>query len=265
MHRVEITVFTSAIWQMTSTVVGCGESRLVVDPGYFPREIEAIAASLPRRAVVEALLFTHGHFDHVVGHGAFPEAPVYAAPPLVAAVAAGAPAAARALAEAARFDAQYYVDRPWPYAWPRDLRPLEDGGAFNIGDLDLEVFHLPGHAADCLALRAGDRLIVGDYLSPLEIPFVDDLAAYRRSLRRLEALIDASVAAVVPGHGPVLSAEAARRILREDRRYLDALQAARDSGDPAAGAAVPLPRARGVEEMARHHRDNLEKIGLRLP
>lgn len=106
MTGLQVDIRLSCIWQMTCTVFRCGSSCLVVDPGYFPREIDEIVRSIPRGAAVEALVLTHSHFDHVVGHGGFPGVPVYVSPALAQSVAKGGGPAQEALREAARFDSQ---------------------------------------------------------------------------------------------------------------------------------------------------------------
>jgi glyoxylase-like metal-dependent hydrolase (beta-lactamase superfamily II) len=64
MVDIQVDVKRSAIWQMTSTVITCGRSCLVVDPGYFPAELDGIADAIPKGAAVEALVFTHSHWNH---------------------------------------------------------------------------------------------------------------------------------------------------------------------------------------------------------
>jgi glyoxylase-like metal-dependent hydrolase (beta-lactamase superfamily II) len=237
-------------------------SCLVVDPGYFPLELDGIVRMIPKGATVEALVFTHSHWDHVVGHGWFPGVPVYTSSVLAGSVAEGGEPATRALRKAWQFDSQWYVERPGDYSWAQDLRGLDDGGWFNIGDLDIEAFLVPGHASDGMAIRAEEYLLVGDYLSPCEIPFVDTLADYRRTLQRLVSIIDSGIKQVIPGHGPVLSAAEARRIGREDLRYLDAIARCAERNDAAAAKTIPLPRAEDVSGMANHHFDNCQKAGL---
>jgi glyoxylase-like metal-dependent hydrolase (beta-lactamase superfamily II) len=154
------------------------------------------------------------------------------------------------------------VERAWGYDWPKDLRGLDDGAWFNIGDLDVEAFLLPGHGPDCMAIRCENLLLVGDYLSPCEIPFVDHLADYRRSLQRLLGLISGGVDTVIPGHGPPLPAEDARRIGREDLRYLDAVARCVEGANPAAALSVTLPRAGEVAGMQDHHAENCRKAAV---
>jgi glyoxylase-like metal-dependent hydrolase (beta-lactamase superfamily II) len=142
------------------------------------------------------------------------------------------------------------------------VRGLDDEGWFNVGDLDLQAFILPGHAPDCLAIRAGNHLLVGDYLSPCEIPFVEDVAAYRRTLKRLLVMMEAGADVVIPGHGSALSAAEAHRIAREDLRYLNAIARCAESGDADAAARIDLPRAGEVPGMWDHHRDNCRIAGV---
>jgi glyoxylase-like metal-dependent hydrolase (beta-lactamase superfamily II) len=260
-----VDVIFSGIWQMTSTVIVSGRSCLVVDPGFFPRELADIAARIPKRATLEALCFTHSHWDHVVGHGIFPAVPVYTSSVLARSVAEGGELAVNGMAKAREFDSRWYVERPWGYAWPQDLRGLDDGGGFNVGDLDIEAFLIPGHAPDCMAIRAENHLLVGDYLSPCEIPFVDNLADYRLSLKRLLILISSAIDTVIPGHGPALSAADARRIAREDLRYLDRIARCAERNDTAAAQNLSLPRAADVAGMRDHHTENCRNAGLTPP
>jgi hydroxyacylglutathione hydrolase len=263
--KLHVTVRHSGIWQTASTILCSGGSCLVADPAFFPRELQALADGVPRGAAVEALAFTHSHWDHVVGHGMFPDIPVYASSVLVQAVAEHGEPALTAMAKAKTFDGQWYVERPWGYEWPGELRGLDDEGWFNVGDLDVQALMLPGHAADCMGLKAENHLLVGDYLSPCEIPFVENPVDYRRTLRRLLLVIDAAIDVVVPGHGPVLSAEEARRIAAEDLRYLEAVLRCAQAGEPEAALTIPLPRAADAPGMRDHHLENCRKAGLQVP
>jgi hydroxyacylglutathione hydrolase len=262
MGEIQVDVKLSAIWQMTSTVITSGRSCLVVDPGYFPLELDGIVRMIPKGATVETLVFTHSHWDHVVGHEWFPDVPVLASSVLARSVAEGGELATRGMRNARQFDSQWYVERPGGYLWPNDLRGLDDGGWFNLGDLEIETLLIPGHAPDCMAVRAENWLLVGDYLSPCEIPFIDNLADYRRTLQRLITIINSGIDNVIPGHGPQLSAAEARSIARDDLRYLDAIARCAERKDAAAAKQILLPRAVGVYGMANHHFDNCGKAGL---
>jgi glyoxylase-like metal-dependent hydrolase (beta-lactamase superfamily II) len=247
----KIDVLTSGIWQTTSTILEVDGACLVIDPAYFPRELEAIASRAAELGRIDAVVFTHGHWDHVMGHTRF-DAPVWLSRTLEHSIVTGHPRAAKYLDDARDFDSRWYVPRPHGHAWPVQRRALADDEMLELGNQKVRVLHLPGHSPDGLGLLAGDTLLVGDYLSPCEIPFVDEIHAYRITLLRLIEVIEhSSVRAVIPGHGPRLSATEALAIARGDLAYLDRLLA---DGD------APLPRAADVVGMLDHHLENLTKL-----
>ncbi len=266
----QIEVLTSGIWQTTSTVISRGGACLVIDPAYFPRELEAIARCAAERGRTAALAFTHGHWDHVMGHARWPDVPVWMNAQLAAAIDEGAPRAAGYLQDAREFDSRWYVPRPSGYAWPATRRALADGERVSLGEpeaAELLALHLPGHSPDGLGLLVEREgvLLAGDHLSPCEIPFVDELAAYRATLARLISLLEDGVREVIPGHGPRLTAHQALAIARADRDYLARLHEAAERGDGRAALALELPRAAEVVGMREAHRKNCTKLGLALP
>lgn len=259
-------VLTSGIWQLSSVVIADSGDCLVVDPGYFPRELEELGRVARARGRVVATAFTHGHWDHVVGWQTFPEAEVWGSPSLAQAIARNSARAQGDLARAKDFDGRWYVERPWPLRWPPRARALQDGERLSLGSLAIEALLLPGHSADGVALVLPERgvLVVGDYLSPCEIPFVEDVAAYQASLHRLSRVLD-TVGEVIPGHGPRLTPARARQILEGDLAYLDELARHAARGDVAGALAMRWPRAEDVPGMREHHLENCAAVGLKSP
>jgi glyoxylase-like metal-dependent hydrolase (beta-lactamase superfamily II) len=97
-------------------------------------------------------------------------------------------------------------------------------------------------------------LVCGDYVSPVEIPWISEsgsVSAYLATLDRLAPLIERAQH-VVPGHGSVLDSERALAILREDRAYLTAL------AERGAGAPLPLTRRNGA--MKKIHAENAARV-----
>ena len=258
-----IDVLTSGIWQTTTTILSHDGSCVVVDPAYFPRELDAIAARVTELGRADAVVFTHGHWDHVMGHTALPGAPVWLHRGLAEAIAGGDPRATRYLEDAREFDSRWYVPRPAGHRWPTSLCGLGDGERATLGAIEVRALDLPGHSPDGLGLVVEDVLLVGDYLSPCEIPFVDDPAAYRRTLLRLIDLVR-DLREVIPGHGPRLTAAEALVIARADLAYVERLIAVGARRDIEGARSIALPRAGDVAGMTDHHRDNCAKVGIAL-
>ncbi len=266
-ERVHIVTRSSGIWQTNSIVVAAAGEALVVDPAFFPRELEELS-ELVRRLTGDGdgsttVAFTHGHWDHVAGWRSFPRARVIASAELARAVARGEPAAAENLAQLCEYEGRWYVPRDSPAAWPPSITGLADGDQFHVGTVSIEALALPGHSADGLGLVVPDEglLLPGDHLSPCEIPFVEDLGAYRATLQRLRSLLG-RLERVIPGHGPELDRTTAAAILDADLHYLEALAEYAAHGDAAGALSMPLPRAGAVPDMADRHRENCQAAGL---
>ena len=99
-----------------------------------------------------------------------------------------------------------------------------------------------------------DVLVVGDYLSPVEIPWISEsgsASAYLATLTRLEPLVEAA-AHVVPGHGAPLEGE---------RALGDPARGPRLPGGAAgAGADAPLPLARRTGAQKKIHAENVTRV-----
>jgi glyoxylase-like metal-dependent hydrolase (beta-lactamase superfamily II) len=175
----------------------------------------------------------------------------------------GDPRAARYLEDARAFDARWYVPRPAGHHWPASPRGLGDGDEVELGALSVRALALPGHSPDGLGLVVGDALLVGDYLSPCEIPFVDDPAAYRGTLLRLIE-VAREVREVIPGHGARMPAAAALALARADLAYIERLLEVGQRRDLEGARTIALPRAADVVGMWEHHCDNCAKVGIAM-
>ena len=153
---------------------------LVIDPGYEP---ETVLAHLRRENLtLEAILLTHGHFDHV---GAVKEL-------------------------AAQADCRVYI-HPAENTMPSMMtagtlyytHTYGEGNVLKLAGLTIRVLSTPGHTPGSVCLLCQNVLFSGDTLFAGSCGRTDlpggDWATIRESLRRL-AGIEADLT-VCPGHG----------------------------------------------------------------
>jgi glyoxylase-like metal-dependent hydrolase (beta-lactamase superfamily II) len=226
----------------------------VVDSPLFPDELEVLPAVLEQAGFpVSGLLATHGDWDHLLARFAFPDAALGVAETTAARLRAEPGVAQRKLRAA---DEDDYVERAGTLSLGQ-VQALPVPGKLGLGDGELELLPADGHTQDGMAIwsPAHRVLCCGDYLSPVEIPWLQeqgDRQAYLATLRRLQPYVERADW-VVPGHGTHLDAQRALAILREDAAYLEALGGA----DP---AAAPLPLARRGRRMKEIHAENVGRV-----
>ena len=123
---------------------------------------------------------------------------------------------------------------------------------------ELELHPTPGHTADGTAYLAPwlGVLVCGDYLSPVEIPWISESGSavtYLETLERLRGLVQ-RVQTVVPGHGGPIPAAQALTLLDEDTAYLRALLDV--------GAEAPLPSGRQTGAQQKIHAENVQRVAV---
>jgi glyoxylase-like metal-dependent hydrolase (beta-lactamase superfamily II) len=248
-HR-DALVLTSLLWQTNAVALRAGGEAMLIDSPYFPDELEALPQLLASAGFEpDALLATHADFDHLLGRLAFPGLALGLGEPTVERLHREPGAAQRDLRD---HDAQFYVERTTPLALGQ-VQTLPVPGSVELGDQEIELHPAEGHTADGTALFARwcGVLVVGDYLSDVEIPMVVSLEDYRATLARLSPLVEAAET-VVPGHGAPHDRERALRVLDEDAVYLDALER---------GEERPrLPEGRDTKEQQGIHAANLARV-----
>lgn len=237
-HRLSpnLTLFESELFRTTSTCLHTEEYLLIVDPNWLPSEVATIHAYCETQGAGKDryLLFTHSDYDHIIGYGAFNGGfQTIASQRFV-----DNPQRADQLRQTQEWDDEYYISRPYPLVYPAiDLAIRGEGTKLNIGNDEYHFYQAPGHNYDGLLTfnRSRGILIVGDYLSNIEFPYVyHAFADYRATLDKLEHLLDTeTVHLLISGHGdPTDRPEEMRRRLADSRAYLDAVDQAVTGGQP---------------------------------
>ena len=248
-------VFVSAFWQTTCTAVRAGEEGFVIDSPVLPHELEALPQVLEQSGFpVSGLLVTHGDWDHLLGRQAFPDASVGAGEDTAQLLVSDPSLPQR---ELQAFDEEHYIAGRTALALD-EIQGLPVPGRLDLGSggRELELHPTPGHTADGTAYLAPwlGLLVCGDYLSPVEIPWISDggsVDAYLATLERLRGLVE-RVQTVIPGHGGPIPATRALALLDEDAEYLRAVLDV--------GVRTPLPEGRRTSAQARIHAENVERI-----
>ena len=133
-------------YQTNCYIVRREDSRkaLILDPGYEPESILSFLAE--HQLTPEAILLTHGHFDHV---GA-----VYAVAEETGAV----------TYMNKKDDARYAGNPFMAFRLPENGRFYDEGDVVELDSLRFEVFATPGHTPGGVSLRCQDALFTGDTL-----------------------------------------------------------------------------------------------------
>lgn len=235
-----------------------GERTLMlVDPG---PDDDAHLATLKRAIagrMVSHIVITHTHRDHVDG--------LAKALALTGAqtVGEGAYREARAL----------HPGEENPFRWASDVEFQPDilvahGDVIDNGDAALEVIATPGHAANHIALAAGDVCLSGDHVmgwsTTVIAPPDGAMAPY---LASLDVLLGRSDALYLPGHGDAIadprkavSAMKSHRLMREgailerlvkgDRKVIEIVRALYAGLDPRLESAAGLSVLAHLEKLA---------------
>jgi glyoxylase-like metal-dependent hydrolase (beta-lactamase superfamily II) len=246
-------VITSAFWQTNAVALRSGAEAVLIDSPYLPDELDALPSLLAGAGFEpDGLLATHADFDHLLGRIPYPSLTLGLGHSSVERIHREPGGAQRALRD---YDAEFYIARGAPLALGQ-VQGLPVPGRVDLGERELELHPAEGHTADGMALLDAEQglLVVGDYVSDLEIPWISEggsLTDYRDTLARLAPLVE-RVSTVVPGHGAAHDRDTALRLLDEDSDYLDALERGEER--------PKLPEGRDTKAQRAIHTENLTRV-----
>ena len=117
----------------------------LIDPGDKPEQVADMVSRSGCR--LEYILLTHGHYDHTTAvpelEKALPQAAIYIH----------------------RGDANGAGNTLFPLAGQvAGLNFYDEGDHIQVGSIDVQVLHTPGHSKGSVTLKAGDVLFTGDTL-----------------------------------------------------------------------------------------------------
>jgi glyoxylase-like metal-dependent hydrolase (beta-lactamase superfamily II) len=254
LHR-DVLVVTSALLQINCVIVRGGEETFVIDSPVLPDELDALPALLEQAQfpAPSGLLATHGDWDHLLGPLAFPDVALGCAESTAVRLQTSPGEAQRQLRS---FDEELMIERPRPLALG-SLQALPVPGRCEIGDRELELHPADGHTLDGMAVWMpwAGVLVVGDYLSDVELPMLsagDTVDAYLATLERLRPLVH-QAGHVVTGHGAVSDGARTLTLLEEDVAYLSRLREH--------GAEAELPSTRRTRQQRAVHAQNVAALG----
>jgi len=170
-----ITVFESALFRTTTTIIETDDLLLLVDPNWLPSEIERIQLEVQRR-------------KNIIGYRAFENAKIIASQAFI-----DNENKTKILQQINDWDDENYILRNYPIEYPNvDLVVRQDSQQLKIGDTTLTFYLAPGHNIDGIftIVEPLGIWIAGDYLSNIEFPYIyHSSLAYETTMDKVATIL----------------------------------------------------------------------------
>ncbi len=192
-----IDILSLGLYQANCYIVSKGDRCIAIDPG---DEAGKVLALLDQKGLtLEAILVTHGHFDHVG-----------------AAEALVKETGCQLWLHKADYDGGPETRMWFPLAGCdfTEVHFFQEGQDLTLAGLPISVLETPGHTWGSVCLCIDDVMFSGDTLFLSSIGRTDleggDIPAMRKSLGKLKALEKNYT--VYPGHGPKTTLDREKRV-----------------------------------------------------
>lgn len=201
----QVTLFESALFRTTSTLIETADLVLLVDPNWLPEEIENIQLAVqkcdPNKPFY--LLFTHSDYDHIIGYQAFPSAQIIASQAFV-----DNKDKVKILQQINDWDDENYIKRSYPITYPAvDIVVKADNQQLTVGATTLTFYTAAGHNVDGLftVVEPLGIWIAGDYLSNIEFPYIyHSSITYEETLAKTATILaNHKIDKLITGHGDI--------------------------------------------------------------
>jgi glyoxylase-like metal-dependent hydrolase (beta-lactamase superfamily II) len=214
----DVYIFTSERYaQVTASLIISGGTGILIDTLPFPNETLQIALLARKRCPngVRFIIYTGHEADHVYGAFLFPKAEIIAHD------------LTREILRERGFAALEKAKEQSPELGPVKLRLPTFTFASNsivlrLPGKTLEIFHTPGHTADCLSVLLQEErlLFAGDTVMGLPSIVNGDPEQLKKSLEKISAL---SLESIIQGHGEIILRGEIKDSLRKQINYIDSL------------------------------------------
>lgn len=147
------------------------------------------------------LAFTHSDYDHIIGYQAFEGFTTIATQNFV-----NQPNKKALIDQINDFDDNNYIKRSYPISYPSvNIVVMNDPHDLNLGQDQYRFYQATGHNSDGMLIYnvTRDFLIVGDYMSNIEFPYVyHSFAEYSNTLDKIESIVKSCPSlCLIVGHG----------------------------------------------------------------
>jgi hydroxyacylglutathione hydrolase len=254
----------SRIYQTNAGIFMRDGEAYAVDPSIFADEIDALAGHIrDSGSRLRGIILTHSHWDHILGPERMPGVPVIAHAMVADHLGADSADVARLVAQRLAANGS---PRQAEFIPPQIDVMVTERMTLPFAGGSLRFFHAPGHCSDQLVVyESRERTLwAADMLSDVEIPFIEDVAAYRQTLEHIMTL---DIAVLVPGHGtPTADPVEIKERIASDHAYLVELERAA-AGLIGEGRTLENVRqalgdrpVRNPEVNAKEHLRNIETV-----